>query len=86
MTAGTALQTPASASDDEVVADGVLRRIARQLAPYKKQMILVGLVVLLAAALTSIAPFLTRASSTTPCSRSTAGRWTSRCCGGWSPG
>ncbi len=61
MTAGTALQTPASASDDEVVADGVLRRIAHQLAPYKKQMILVGLVVLLAAALASIAPFLTRA-------------------------
>src|SRR6478752_7460875 len=61
MTAGTALQTPAGASDDEVVADGVLRRIARQLAPYKKQMILVGLVVLVAAALTSIAPFLTRA-------------------------
>ena len=61
MTAGTALQTPAGASDDEVVADGVLRRIARQLAPYKKQMLLVGLVVLVAAALTSIAPFLTRA-------------------------
>jgi ATP-binding cassette, subfamily B, bacterial len=61
MTAGTALQTPAGASADEVVADGVLRRIARQLAPYKKQMILVGLVVLVAAALTSIAPFLTRA-------------------------
>ena len=61
MTAGTAQQTPASASDDEVVADGVLRRIARQLAPYKRQMILVGLVVLLAAALTSVAPFLTRA-------------------------
>ena len=61
MTAGTALQTPAGASDDEVVADGVLRRIARQLAPYKKQMLLVGLVVLVAAALTSIAPFLTEA-------------------------
>ncbi len=61
MTAGTALQTPAGASDDEVVADGVLRRIARQLAPYKKQMLLVALVVLVAAALTSIAPFLTRA-------------------------
>lgn len=61
MTAGTAQQTPTGASDGEVVADGVLRRIARQLAPYKRQMILVGLVVLLAAALTSVAPFLTRA-------------------------
>ena len=60
MTAATAQQTPAGASDDEV-ADGVLRRIARQLAPYKRQMVMVGLVVLLAAALTSVAPFLTRA-------------------------
>ncbi|HEY5784493.1 MAG TPA: ABC transporter transmembrane domain-containing protein, partial [Microlunatus sp.] len=60
MTAATAQQTPAGASDDEV-ADGVLRRIARQLAPYKKPMVMVGLVVLLAAALTSVAPFLTRA-------------------------
>jgi ATP-binding cassette subfamily B protein len=68
MTAGTAQQTPTGASDGEVVADGVLRRIARQLAPYKRQMILVGLVVLLAAALTSVAPFLT------PSSRSTGAR------------
>jgi ATP-binding cassette subfamily B protein len=61
MTAATAQQTPAGAPADEVVADGVLRRIARQLAPYKKQMLLVALVVLVSAALTSVAPFLTRA-------------------------
>ena len=53
MTAATAQQTPASASDGDVVADGVLRRIAHQLAPYKKPMVMVGLVVLVAAALTS---------------------------------
>jgi ATP-binding cassette subfamily B protein len=61
MTAATAQQTPPSASDGDVVSDGVLRRIAHQLAPYKKPMVMVGLVVLLAAALTSVAPFLTRA-------------------------
>ncbi|HEY5978095.1 MAG TPA: ABC transporter ATP-binding protein [Microlunatus sp.] len=61
MTAATAQQTPASTPDGGVVADGVLRRIAHQLAPYKKPMIMVGLVVLVAAALTSVAPFLTRA-------------------------
>ncbi|HEU5485620.1 MAG TPA: ABC transporter ATP-binding protein [Microlunatus sp.] len=44
-----------------VTNDGVLRRIAHQLAPYKKPMLLVAAVVLLAAALTSVAPFLTRA-------------------------
>ena len=61
MTAATAQQIPAGSPADEVVADGVLRRIARQLAPYKKQMLLVALVVLVSAALTSVAPFLTRA-------------------------
>lgn len=39
----------------------VLPRIARLLAPYKGQLLLVALAVLLAAALTSIAPFLTKA-------------------------
>lgn len=61
MTAVTAQQTPAGAPADGVVADGVLRRIARQLAPYKRQMLLVALVVLVSAALASVAPFLTRA-------------------------
>lgn len=61
MTAVTAQQTPAGAPTDEAVADGVLRRIARQLAPYKRQMLLVALVVLVSAALASVAPFLTRA-------------------------
>jgi ATP-binding cassette subfamily B protein len=37
------------------------RRVARQLAPYRQQMALVGAVVLLSAALASLAPFLTRA-------------------------
>ncbi len=39
----------------------VLPRIARLLAPYKGQLLLVALAVLVAAALTSVAPFLTRA-------------------------
>ena len=40
---------------------GVLRRIARQLAPYRRPMLLVAVVVLLSAGLTSVAPFLTKA-------------------------
>ena len=39
----------------------MLRRIARQLAPYKRSMALVAVVVLVSAGLTSLAPFLTRA-------------------------
>ncbi|HYI56742.1 MAG TPA: ABC transporter ATP-binding protein [Microlunatus sp.] len=46
---------------EEATTDGVLRRIARQLAPYKKAMLLVAVVVLCSAALASVAPFLTKA-------------------------
>nr|WP_245534419.1 ABC transporter ATP-binding protein [Xylanimonas cellulosilytica] len=39
----------------------VLRRIATLLAPYRAQLLLVGLAVIVSASLTSVAPFLTRA-------------------------
>ena len=48
-------------SPEAATTDGVLRRIARQLAPYKKAMLLVAVVVLCSAALASVAPFLTKA-------------------------
>lgn len=52
---------PAAPSPPAVSNDGVLRRIAQLLAPYKKPMLLVALIVVVSAALTSVAPFLTRA-------------------------
>jgi ATP-binding cassette subfamily B protein len=61
MSVATDRQIPPAAAGAEVIADGVFRRIARQLAPYKRPMALVGVVVLLSAGLTSVAPFLTRA-------------------------
>ncbi|HEY2793162.1 MAG TPA: ABC transporter ATP-binding protein [Micromonosporaceae bacterium] len=45
----------------DVQPAGTLRRIARLLAPYKVQLLLVAFAVVAAAALTSVAPFLTKA-------------------------
>ncbi len=50
--------------DEEIKAGGnkpILRRIARMLKPYRKKIVLVAAAVVLAAVLTSIVPFLTRA-------------------------
>src|ERR1044071_6712822 len=58
MTAAPVARSALPASAEE---PPVLPRIARLLAPYKGQLLLVALAVLVGAGLTAIAPFLTRA-------------------------
>ncbi len=58
----TPSSTPAEAAPDSTEArDRVLHRIAGLLAPYKAKMLLVAAAVVVAAVLSSVAPFLTRA-------------------------
>ncbi|MFT4166843.1 MAG: ABC transporter ATP-binding protein [Microlunatus sp.] len=61
MTVTTPATSSAPFAPPPAATDDVLRRIARQLAPYKRSMALVAVVVLISAGLTSVAPFLTRA-------------------------